>query len=80
MEGGKHLYILVVKPLSRHFLKSVSLSTSLSHFSMVRSRSAAKPSTPADAEPENDDKLELISIGSLYNGPWDKKYWSSSRV
>ncbi|XVF85783.1 hypothetical protein PTKIN_Ptkin17bG0145400 [Pterospermum kingtungense] len=33
-------------------------------------------------EGENDaklDGLEIISIGSLYNGPWDKKYWSSSR-
>ncbi|KAI4302182.1 hypothetical protein MLD38_037963 [Melastoma candidum] len=25
------------------------------------------------------DGLELLSIGSLYSGPWDKKYWSSSR-
>ncbi|KAL5553593.1 hypothetical protein UlMin_040994 [Ulmus minor] len=25
------------------------------------------------------DGLEITSIGSLYNGPWDKKYWSSSR-
>ncbi|XP_044489850.1 uncharacterized protein LOC123214163 isoform X2 [Mangifera indica] len=23
--------------------------------------------------------LEIISIGSLYEGPWEKKYWSSSR-
>ncbi|CAJ2636399.1 unnamed protein product [Trifolium pratense] len=42
---------------------------------MVRTRTAA----PTDSEPENDDNLEVISIGSLYNGPWDKKYWSSSR-
>ncbi|KAA8532878.1 hypothetical protein F0562_033005 [Nyssa sinensis] len=28
---------------------------------------------------ENTDGLEIISIGTLYNGPWDKKYWSSSR-
>lgn len=26
------------------------------------------------------DGLEIISIGRLYKGPWDKKYWSSSRV
>ncbi|PPD72645.1 hypothetical protein GOBAR_DD30451 [Gossypium barbadense] len=25
------------------------------------------------------DDLEIISIGSLYKGPWEKKYWSSSR-
>ncbi|GLT36955.1 hypothetical protein SLA2020_113000 [Shorea laevis] len=25
------------------------------------------------------DGLEIISIGSLYRGPWEKKYWSSSR-
>lgn len=26
------------------------------------------------------EDLEIISIGSLYEGPWQKKYWSSSRV
>ncbi|XP_058747665.1 uncharacterized protein LOC131620558 isoform X2 [Vicia villosa] len=46
---------------------------------MVRPRTAAKPSAPADADPENEDSLEVVSIGSLYNGPWEKKYWSSSR-
>ncbi|KAM0937528.1 putative chromatin remodeling & transcription regulator FYR family [Dioscorea sansibarensis] len=25
------------------------------------------------------DGLEITSIGALYEGPWDKKYWSSSR-
>ncbi|KAL1551154.1 hypothetical protein AAHA92_19033 [Salvia divinorum] len=25
------------------------------------------------------DDIEIISIGKLYNGAWDKKYWSSSR-
>ncbi|WOL07758.1 hypothetical protein Cni_G16505 [Canna indica] len=25
------------------------------------------------------DDLEIASIGVLYRGPWDKKYWSSSR-
>ncbi|XP_062111488.1 uncharacterized protein LOC133822987 isoform X2 [Humulus lupulus] len=25
------------------------------------------------------DGLEITSIGSLYRGPWEKKYWSSSR-
>ncbi|KAL8138134.1 hypothetical protein V2J09_004135 [Rumex salicifolius] len=25
------------------------------------------------------DGLEILSVGSLYGGPWDKKYWSSSR-
>ncbi|XP_058744306.1 uncharacterized protein LOC131616867 [Vicia villosa] len=43
---------------------------------MVRSRTAAKPSAPA---PENEYNLEVISIGSLYNGQWHKKYWSTSR-
>ncbi|KAK4263611.1 hypothetical protein QN277_029000 [Acacia crassicarpa] len=28
---------------------------------------------------EKSDGLEIISIGSLYKGRWDKKYWSSSR-
>ncbi|XP_024192657.1 uncharacterized protein LOC112196523 isoform X3 [Rosa chinensis] len=28
---------------------------------------------------EKPDDLEITSIGSLYSGPWDKKYWSSSR-
>ncbi|KAK4761150.1 hypothetical protein SAY87_006043 [Trapa incisa] len=31
-----------------------------------------------DVEPKVDD-LEIISIGSLYRGPLDKKYWSCSR-
>ncbi|CAK8532948.1 unnamed protein product [Lathyrus sativus] len=46
---------------------------------MARSRTAAKPSAPTDTEPESPYNLEVISIGSLYNGPWGKKYWSSSR-
>ncbi|KAK8265526.1 hypothetical protein V6Z11_D12G182700 [Gossypium hirsutum] len=25
------------------------------------------------------DDLEIVSIGSVYKGPWEKKYWSSSR-
>ncbi|GFZ10938.1 DNA binding protein [Actinidia rufa] len=34
------------------------------------------------AKPEEDksDGLEIISIGTLYGGPWGKKYWSSSRI
>ncbi|CAB4316532.1 unnamed protein product [Prunus armeniaca] len=28
---------------------------------------------------EKPDDLVINSIGSLYNGPWDKKYWSSFR-
>ncbi|XP_060215074.1 uncharacterized protein LOC132641940 isoform X4 [Lycium barbarum] len=28
---------------------------------------------------EKSDGLEILSIGKLYAGPWDKKYWSSSR-
>ncbi|KAL0396900.1 UNVERIFIED_CONTAM: hypothetical protein Scaly_0138400 [Sesamum calycinum] len=31
------------------------------------------------AKEENSDGIEIISIGKLYTGPWDKKYWSSSR-
>ncbi|KAL0003640.1 hypothetical protein SO802_011201 [Lithocarpus litseifolius] len=30
-------------------------------------------------EDEKSDGLEINSIGSLYSGTWDKKYWSSSR-
>ena len=29
---------------------------------------------------DKSDDIEIISIGKLYNGAWDKKYWSSSRV
>ncbi|KAI3720171.1 hypothetical protein L6452_21084 [Arctium lappa] len=28
---------------------------------------------------EKSDGLDIISIGKLYQGPWEKKYWSSSR-
>ncbi|KAK4430102.1 hypothetical protein Salat_1310900 [Sesamum alatum] len=31
------------------------------------------------AKEDNSDGIEIISIGRLYTGPWDKKYWSSSR-
>lgn len=29
---------------------------------------------------ENSDGLEIVSIGKIYTGPWEKKYWTSSRV
>ncbi|XP_050203355.1 uncharacterized protein LOC126653495 isoform X2 [Mercurialis annua] len=32
-----------------------------------------------EEEGNKSDGLEIISIGSLYSGTWDKKYWSSSR-
>ncbi|XP_057420593.1 uncharacterized protein LOC130714687 isoform X2 [Lotus japonicus] len=44
---------------------------------MAKTRSTGKRAK-ADEEQKNDG-LEVISIGSLYTGPWDKKYWSSSR-
>ncbi|KVH97689.1 hypothetical protein Ccrd_000190 [Cynara cardunculus var. scolymus] len=28
---------------------------------------------------EKSDGLDILSIGKLYQGPWEKKYWSSSR-
>ncbi|XP_057777399.1 uncharacterized protein LOC130995918 isoform X2 [Salvia miltiorrhiza] len=28
---------------------------------------------------DKSDDIEILSIGKLYNGAWDKKYWSSSR-
>ncbi|CAI9756151.1 unnamed protein product [Fraxinus pennsylvanica] len=28
---------------------------------------------------EKSEGLEIVSIGKIYSGPWDKKYWSSSR-
>ncbi|KAL6573537.1 hypothetical protein OROHE_001996 [Orobanche hederae] len=31
------------------------------------------------AKEEKSDGIEILSIGKLYTGPWDKKYWSSSR-
>lgn len=36
--------------------------------------------TRAQIKEQADASLEIISIGSLYSGLWDKKYWSSSRV
>ncbi|GMI99857.1 hypothetical protein like AT1G26330 [Hibiscus trionum] len=36
------------------------------------------PKTKGEAAAKSDD-LEIVSIGSLYKGPWEKKYWSSSR-
>ncbi|KAL7163734.1 hypothetical protein ACSBR2_039788 [Camellia fascicularis] len=33
----------------------------------------------AKPDEEKCDGLEIISIGTLYSGLWDKKYWSSSR-
>ncbi|GAV78765.1 LOW QUALITY PROTEIN: hypothetical protein CFOL_v3_22230, partial [Cephalotus follicularis] len=35
--------------------------------------------TKQEGEVEKPDGLEITAIGSLYKGPWDKKYWSSSR-
>ncbi|KAH9772318.1 FYR C-terminal domain-containing protein [Citrus sinensis] len=32
-----------------------------------------------DEEEVKSEGLEIVSIGYLYNGPWEKKYWSSSR-
>ncbi|KAK8657536.1 hypothetical protein V6N13_035767 [Hibiscus sabdariffa] len=36
------------------------------------------PKTKGEAAAKSDD-LEIVSIGYLYKGPWEKKYWSSSR-
>ncbi|KAE8661454.1 hypothetical protein F3Y22_tig00113725pilonHSYRG00346 [Hibiscus syriacus] len=36
------------------------------------------PKTKGEAAVKSDD-LEIVSIGSLYKVPWEKKYWSSSR-
>ncbi|KAL1198392.1 hypothetical protein V5N11_004212 [Cardamine amara subsp. amara] len=33
----------------------------------------------AVSEDRKSDDLEIVSVGALYNGSWDKKYWSSSR-
>ncbi|CAH9115012.1 unnamed protein product [Cuscuta europaea] len=35
--------------------------------------------TPEAAMEEKSDGLEIVSVGKLYSGPWEKKYWSSSR-
>ncbi|KAL9420573.1 hypothetical protein AB3S75_038191 [Citrus x aurantiifolia] len=32
-----------------------------------------------DEEEVKSEGLEIVSIGYLYKGPWEKKYWSSSR-
>ncbi|KAL2576488.1 hypothetical protein AAZV13_16G079900 [Glycine max] len=44
---------------------------------MAKTRSAEK-AAQVDAE-DRTDGLEIISIGSLYKGSWDKKYWTTSR-
>nr|XP_043625934.1 uncharacterized protein LOC122597400 [Erigeron canadensis] len=31
------------------------------------------------AAADKSDGLDIVSIGKLYEGPWEKKYWSSSR-
>ena len=57
---------------SRRAVSSVhfrELSVHLLHLPMVKTK-----------DDEKSDGLEITSIGSLYKGPWDKKYWSSSRV
>ncbi|KAG9439164.1 hypothetical protein H6P81_019329 [Aristolochia fimbriata] len=33
----------------------------------------------ATPDRDNTDGLEIISVGTLYRGPFDRKYWSSSR-
>ncbi|KAJ0257810.1 DNA binding protein [Hirschfeldia incana] len=33
----------------------------------------------AVSEDRKSDDLEIVSVGALYSGSWDKKYWSSSR-
>lgn len=33
----------------------------------------------AKGSEEKSDGLEIVSIGKIYTGPWEKKYWSSSR-
>ncbi|CAH2033897.1 unnamed protein product [Thlaspi arvense] len=37
----------------------------------------ASPSSVS--EDRKSDGLEIVSVGALYRGSWDKKYWSSSR-
>ncbi|KAF1862814.1 hypothetical protein Lal_00040082 [Lupinus albus] len=33
----------------------------------------------SEDKPPIDDGIEIVSIGSLYKGPWDKKFWTTSR-
>ncbi|CAA2997618.1 uncharacterized protein LOC111396224 isoform X3 [Olea europaea subsp. europaea] len=33
----------------------------------------------AKRKEDKSEGLEIVSIGKIYSGPWDKKYWSSSR-
>ncbi|ESW28388.1 hypothetical protein PHAVU_003G282800 [Phaseolus vulgaris] len=44
---------------------------------MAKTRRAEK-AAGAEAE-DGGDGLEIISIGSLYKGAWDKKYWTTTR-
>ncbi|KAE8724597.1 Histone-lysine N-methyltransferase ATX1, putative isoform 2 [Hibiscus syriacus] len=37
------------------------------------------PKTKEGEAVPKSDNLEIVAIGSLYKGPWEKKYWSSSR-
>jgi hypothetical protein len=75
--GGNSKSSLISFPPSKSSttLRAVSsihfreLSVHLLHLPMVKPK-----------DDEKSDGLEITSIGSLYKGPWDKKYWSSSRV
>ncbi|XP_027916913.1 uncharacterized protein LOC114176166 isoform X1 [Vigna unguiculata] len=44
---------------------------------MAKTRSGEKAAKAETAD--SGDGLEIISIGSLYKGAWDKKYWTTSR-
>ncbi|XP_031376678.1 uncharacterized protein LOC116192300 isoform X2 [Punica granatum] len=62
------------------FLLSASIkSPLLSLCKSVIMKSRGEEQEEEEEEPIADDGLEVISIGSLYRGRWEKKYWSCSR-
>ncbi|CAH8390132.1 unnamed protein product [Eruca vesicaria subsp. sativa] len=62
-----NLYIFIA-------ISSTVVRSILSWFTL----SMASPSVVS--EDRKSDDLEIVSVGALYSGSWDNKYWSSSRI
>ena len=60
--------------------KRRSLSFHFSPFERETISCASVAMKKLKGDEEKSDGLEITSVGSLYVGLWDKKYWSSSRV
>ncbi|XP_021756544.1 uncharacterized protein LOC110721652 [Chenopodium quinoa] len=58
--------------------KNLHFSVSSFFFKLLSLKLNATSMVKSDYDSKSDG-LEILSIGALYTGPWDKKYWSSSR-